>query len=161
MEKMLKTLLLCLGLSLAAIMPAAALDGREAVAIVALMEAYAEESGQAIYHGGAGEVFEYDMDGENRIGAAGFDFDRWTLLFDAVMTGFMACIPDAQFNAIFDEPLALLEASTSLTAEQKAVIRADLEPEIAAARQARASGAQFAAIVEPLMPRLRLLVFGE
>lgn len=154
-------ILLGLAASVALIGPALALDEREATAVVEIMEAYAAASGEPVYHGGAGEVFEYDMDGEDLIGAAGFDFDSWSIAFDDVLTGFMASIPDAQFNAIFDEPLARLDASTSLTDEQKAVIREDLEPEIAAAHEARAGGARFAAIVQPLLPRLQVLVFGQ
>ena len=160
MGTMLKTLLMCLGLS-AVVAPAMALDLQQAEAIVEIMEAYTAASGQAIYHGGAGEVFEYDMDGDNLIGAAGFDFDRWTTAFDEVMTGYMASIPDAEFDAIFAAPLASLEANTSLTDEQKAVIREDLAPEIAEAYEARAGGAGLAAIVAPLTPRLYRLVFGQ
>ncbi|MGB3338734.1 MAG: hypothetical protein WBA73_16285 [Devosia sp.] len=156
-----RKVLLGLVASAAMIAPAVGLDEREATVVVEIMEAYAAASGEPVYHGGAGEVFEYDMDGEDRISAAGFDFDSWTIAFDDVMTGYMASIPDAEFDAIFEAPLALLDANTRLTDEQKAVIREDLEPEIAAAHEARAGGAPFAAVVQPLLPRLHVLVFGQ
>jgi hypothetical protein len=141
--------------------PAPAFDGREAETVVGIMERYVQDSGAAIYHGGAGELFEYDADNTGLIAAAGFDFDSWTVAHDAVMTGYMASIPQAAFDAILDEPMVQLASNTSLSEEQKAVIREDLAPELAAARDARASGQGYAAIVQPLLPRLEALVEGR
>lgn len=158
MMRVFKGVLLCL-VAMAA--PVWAFDTREAETVVGIMERYVQDSGEAIYHGGAGELYEYDADNTGLIEAAGFDFDSWTTAHDAVMTGYMASLPQAAFDAILDAPLAQLASSTSLTDEQKAVIREDLEPELAAAREARASGQGYAAAVQPLMPRLEALVAGK
>ncbi|UXN71852.1 hypothetical protein N8A98_12025 [Devosia neptuniae] len=141
--------------------PGWALDQREAEIVVGIMEQVAAISGEPIYYGGGGEVFDYDTQNGELIPAAGFDHDSWITAHDAVLTGFMASMPEPEFNAIFAGPLAQLDASTSLSAEQKAAIRADLEPEIAAARAARESGQANADAVRPLLPRLQVLVFGE
>lgn len=159
--RMFKSALLGLCALLAFAGSAWALDRQEAEIVVGIMEQVAAISGEPIYHGGGGELFDYDTQNGELIFAAGFDYDSWIAAHDAVLTGFMATIPEPEFNAIFAEPLAQLDASTSLTAEQKAAIRADLEPEIAAARAARQSGQAYADAVRPLLPRLQVLVFGE
>ena len=161
MTRMCRPALLGLGALLVFAGPAWALDQQEAEIVVGIMEQVAAISGEPIYYGGGSELFDYDTQNGELIFAAGFDHDSWIAAHDAVLTGFMASMPEPEFNAIFAGPLAQLEASTSLTAEQKAAIRADLEPEIAAARAARQSGRANADAVRPLLSRLQVLVFGE
>ncbi|HEV7345552.1 MAG TPA: hypothetical protein VGN60_07960 [Devosia sp.] len=155
-----RALLLCLG-CLASLTPALALDQQQATVVVEIMEAYHESSGEAVYHGGAGELYDYDLEGGGAIENAGFTRDEWTLAYDELMAGYFATIPQAEFDAAFEAPLAQLQASTSVTDEMKAVLRQDLLPRIEAARDARRNGAAFAAIVEPFLPRLHALTLGE
>lgn len=155
-----RVLLLCLGF-LVGLTPALALDEQQATVVVEIMEAYHESSGEAVYHGGAGELYDYDVEEGGIIATAGFTREEWTVAYDDVMAAYLANIPQAEFDASFEAPLAQLEASTSLTDEMKTVLRTDLLPRIEAVRQARRNGAAFAAVVEPLLSRLHSLVLGE
>jgi hypothetical protein len=140
--------------------PALALDGRQAEVVVSLMEQLAEASGEPIYLGGSGEMLAYDEVGDGLIAAAGFDAAGWDSAYDAVIAGYMAGMPDEGFEAMFRAPLARLEASTTLSAEQKAAIRAELEPQIVEVRAAREAGRAHMAAVLPLAERVRVLLFS-
>lgn len=160
-QKMMMKLWVGVAVLVASMQPALGLDMRQAELVVAIMEAHVEATGEGIYHGGAGDVLERDMEGDGFIAAAGFDHDGWASAYDAVMTGYIASIAQDEFDAAFEAPMARLEATTSLTAEQKAVIRADMEVHVAAAREARREGAAHAGVVQPLMGRLRAVIEGE
>lgn len=141
--------------------PALALDGRQAEAVVGLMEQLAEASGEPIYLGGSGDMLAYDEAGDGLIAAAGFDADGWDSAYDAVITGYMAGMPDEAFEAMFRAPLARLEANTTLSGEQKAAIRAEMEPHIAEAQAAREAGRVHMAAVLPVAERVRALLLSD
>lgn len=143
------------------VQPAAGLDLGQAEIVVGIMEAHVEVSGESIYHGGAGDVFEYDMEGDGVIAAAGFACESWVAAYDAVMNGYLANIPQEEFDAAFSGALARLDGMDSLSDEQKMEIRREMEPHVAAAEEARREGAAHAALIEPLMPRLRAVVGGN
>ena len=138
--------------------PAAALDMGMVDRVVTLMETIAEESGEDIYYG-AGDVF-YELDFNGHIAAAGFSSTDWAAAFDEVVTGYMATIPQDEFDAMFREVVAMLEAST-LSDEQKAELRQDMVLHIAEAQRARESGMPHAEAVLPFAERLHPLFFGE
>ena len=138
--------------------PAAALDMGTADRVVTLMETIAAESGEDIYYG-AGDVF-YELDFNGHIAAAGFSSDDWVDAFDEVVTGYMATIPQDEFDAMFREVVAILEAST-LSNEQKAELRQDMVLHIAEAQRARESGMPHAEAVLPFAERLHPMFFGE
>lgn len=138
--------------------PALALDMATATKVVELMETIADASGETVYYGG-GDVF-YDLDYDGQIAAAGFGSADWAIVFDEVVSGYLAIMPQNAFNAIFEDALARLDAS-SLTEEQKLSVRTDMEQEIGMARQARLDGAAYADAVRPLAGRLDALIFGD
>lgn len=137
--------------------PAAALDAEQAGRIVGLMEQISAQSGEVVYHGAGDAFFELDTDG--LIGAAGFERQQWAVLFDEVVIGYMATIPQDEFDAMFAELLVMLETS-ALTDEQKQSLRVDMEQEIGMAQQARRDGAVHADAVRGLADRLHVLFFG-
>lgn len=149
---------LALALTLAA--PAVALDPREAEAVVAIMEQLGVESGEGMYHGGGDIAYAFDGNGFGLIPAAGFSEQSWIVAYDAVATGYMATIPQDEFDAILNEPLAMLEAST-LSDELKAEMLTDMEQLIAEAQAARETGFAHADVVRPLAARLDVLFSGE
>lgn len=143
--------------------PAMALTTDEAEAVVEIIEQLAAETGEGMV-ADAGEIFfDYDALGTNLIPAAGFDRESWVVAYDAVATGYMATIPQDQFDAIFEEPLAQLEGS-ALPDDQKAMMREHVEELLAEAQAAREQGVVHAEAVRPLEGRLHALfsgVFGE
>lgn len=157
MNMMGKMLAVVAGLVLALTGPALALDASQASTVVGLMEQVAEQSGESVYYGGGDTFFDLDYDG--LIAAAGFDRDRWVVIYDEVVTGYMATIPQGEFDAIFSGVLETLEAS-DLSDEQKQSLRVDWEQEIGMAQQARKDGAEHAEAVRPLADRLHALFFG-
>lgn len=138
--------------------PVLGLDLRTADTVVTLMETIIDESGEEVYHGGGDVFFEADYNGH--ITAAGFSQATWSVVFDEVVTGYMATIPQDEFDAIFREAVAALEAS-ALTDEQKAEGRKDMVLVIAEAQQARESGMPHAQAVLPLADRLYPMFYGE
>lgn len=149
---------LALLLGLAAV-PAQALTLAEAEAVVGIVEQLAEEAGEGMVADAANIFYDYDSLGASLIPAAGFDRHGWRVAYDAVATGYMATIPEDEFNAVLAEPLARLDAS-ELPADQKAMLRAHMDGLIAEAQAARLSGMPHADVVRPLKFRLAALFFG-
>jgi len=141
------------------VMPAAALDANRAGTVVTIMEKISEESGEDIYYG-AGDVF-LELDDNGYIAAAGFSDADWVVTFDEVVTGYMATIPQDEFDGIFRDLVAMLEASTALSDAQKAEVRQDMVLNIAEAQRARESGMPHAHAVLPFADRLYPMFFGE
>lgn len=139
--------------------PAQALTSAEAEAVVGIVEQLAEEMGEGMVVDAADIFYDYDSLGVSLIPAAGFDRQGWRIAYEAVATGYMATIPEGEFNAVFAEPLARLDGS-ALPEDQKAVIRAHVEGLVAEAQQARLSGMVHAEVVRPLEYRLDALFFG-
>lgn len=140
--------------------PALALDQREAEAVVTIMEALAQEMGEGMSTDAARIFYDYDSLSGSLIPAAGFDRASWIVAYDAVASGYMATIPQDEFDAIFEEPLAMLEAS-GLPEDQKVAMRAHVDSLIAEAQQVRLDGMQHAEVVRPLEARLYPLFYGE
>lgn len=140
--------------------PAMALTADEAEAVVGIVEQLAAETGEGMVADAAEIFFDYDALGTNLIPEAGFDRASWVTAYDAVASGYMATIPLDQFNAVFEEPLARLEAST-LPDDQKVMMREHMAGLIAEAQAAREQGAVHAEAVRPLEGRLHALFFGE
>ncbi|KFL31916.1 hypothetical protein JP75_05805 [Devosia riboflavina] len=140
--------------------PAMALTVGEAEAVVGIVEQLADETGEGMVADAAEIFFDYDALGANLIPAAGFDRASWVTAYDAVASGYMAVIPLDEFNAVFEEPLALLEAS-ALADDQKAMMREHIVGLVAEAQATREQGMVHADIVRPLEGRLHALFFGE
>ncbi|WP_152664668.1 hypothetical protein [Devosia geojensis] len=155
----LKRLPLPFGLVAAFVSPGVAFDTREAETVVVILEELALERGQAIHAGAAAEWYAYDAEGTGLIAAAGFTEARWTSAYHAVVAGLVAATPQAEFDAMFAEPLARLAAS-SLAEEQKSAIRVKYAAQVVEARSIRAAGAAHAAAVAPLLTRLQALTYG-
>lgn len=136
-------------------MPALALDAGEAERVVGLMETLSSQMGLEVYHGGGDAFLEADHGGE--IAAAGFSEARWLAGFDEVVSGYMASIPQGEFEAAFIEALALLDES-ALADDQKAMIRAEMDAHIALAQQTRRDGAAYVDAVRALKDRLDVLI---
>lgn len=136
-----------------------ALDRAEAEAVVSIMEALTDEMGGGMATEAAGIFYDYDQYGAALIPAAGFDRAGWIDAYDAVAAGYMATIPQDEFDAVFEEPLALLEES-GLPEDQKAAMRAHMDGLIAEANAVRQAGMVHAAAVEPLENRLYPLFYG-
>lgn len=151
---------MALGLVAGLVSPVLALDGREAEMVVGIMEALAADSGDSVYFGGGPDLFEYDAVGEGLIPAAGLDENRWSVLHDEVVAGYMATIPQERFDAVFDAVLERLNANTTLSEEQKAIVREDMAPQISEAYAARKAGLAHAETMRPLASRMQALVFG-
>lgn len=149
-----------LAASLLMVTPAMALTADEAEAVVTIVEQLAAETGEGMVADAAEIFFDYDALSTNLIPAAGFDRASWVVAYDAVASGYMATIPQDEFDAVFDEPLALLEGS-ALPDEQKAMMREHVEGLVAEAQATRAQGAVHAEAVRPLEKRLHALFFGE
>lgn len=138
--------------------PVVALDTNRVGTVVTIMEKISEESGEDIYYG-AGDVF-LELDYNGYIAAAGFGEADWIATFDEVVTGYMATIPQDEFDAMFRDVVAMLEAS-ALSDEQKAELRQDMVLHIAEAQRARESGMVHAQAVLPFADRLYPMFFGE
>ncbi|HWV20276.1 MAG TPA: hypothetical protein VN036_04550 [Devosia sp.] len=140
--------------------PVLALTASEAEAVVGIVELMAEETGEGMVTDAAEIFFDYDAMEANRIPAAGFSRESWVNAYEAVASGYMATLPQAQFDAIFAEPMARLEAS-ELPEDQKTMLREHMEGLIAEAQETRQQGMAHADVVRPLEDRLHALFFGD
>lgn len=140
--------------------PVMALTSEEVEAVLGVVEQLAQEMGEGMVADAAGIFYDYDSLGASLIPAAVFSRDRWVIAYDAVTAGYMATIPEDEFNAVFEEPLATLEAS-ELPEEQKAMLREHVAGLIAEAQAVRQSGMQYADVVRPYEDRLYPLFYGE
>lgn len=140
--------------------PALALTASEAEAVVGIVELMAEETGEGMVTDAAEIFFDYDAMEANRIPAAGFSRESWVTAYEAVASGYMATLPQEEFDAIFAEPLARLEAS-QLPEDQKTMLREHMEGLIAEAQETRQQGMAHAEVVRPLQDRLHALFFAD
>lgn len=140
-------------------LPALALDGQQAEAVVSVMEVLTLEMGEGMSADAADIFYDYDSLGTSLIPDAGFDRAGWIEAYNAVTAGYMATIPQDEFDAIFAEPLAMLEAS-ELPEDQKAAMREHVSGLVAEAQAERESGMAYVDIVRPLEDRLYPLFFG-
>ena len=148
-----------LAVSMAASAPAMALTPDEAEAVIGIMEHLTAEIGETMSTESGGKFYDYDsMDGA-LIAAQGFSRESWVVAYDAVMAGYLAVMPEAQFRMTFEEPLALLDNS-ELPEEQKAMMRAHIGELMAEAQALRNAGAAHADVVRPYEQRLYPLVYG-
>ena len=149
----------CLSMGVLAILagPGVAFDTGEAETVVGILEQLADERGEGVYAEAAADWFEFDAEGSGLIAAAGYSEESWTLAYDALLAGYTAAIPEAEFEATISGPMASLETS-SLAEDQKALLRDEFEGLIAEARELRQEGAPYVDVVRPLMPRLDVLV---
>ena len=138
--------------------PALALTPHEAEAVVSVMEVLAVDMGEGMSADAASIFYDYDTLGANLITEAGFDRAGWIEAYEAVAAAYMATIPQDAFDAVFEEPLAMLEAS-QLPDDQKAAMRAHVNGLIAEAQAVRQSGMVHADVVRPLEARLYPLFF--
>lgn len=138
---------------------ALALTSQEAETVVTIVEQIADEMGEGMVLDAGGIFYDYDSLGASLIPAAGFDKQSWIVAYEAVATGYMATIPEDEFNAVFEGPLAQLAAS-GLPDEQMAMMLDHVEGLIAEAQEARQSGMQYADVVRPLEGRLYELFYG-
>jgi hypothetical protein len=139
--------------------PAAALESAEAEAVVTILEALSPERGEQVYYDeeAAGDWFDFDAETDARIPAAGFSRESWRTAYDETLTGLMATIPDAEFEAMYAASETRINASPALDESQKRQLVAEWREELGKARALRASGVQFREVVRPIASRLRRL----
>ena len=149
----------CLSMGLLAILagPGVAFDTGEAEIVVSILEQLADERGEGVYAEAAADWFEFDAEGSGLIAAAGYSEENWMHAYDALLAGYTAALPEAEFEATISGPMARLETS-SLAEDQKALLRGEFKRLIAKSRELRQVGAPYADVVRPLMPRLDVLV---
>lgn len=134
----------------ALVSPAAALTEEEAGKVTRLLgELQPELGGLAYDEEAADDWFDRDQESEGRIEKAGFSREGWKEALDATFRGYLATIPEAEFEDRFANIEARLEASSTLTAEQKAAMREMFEEERAKTRALRAEGRQYLDIIRP------------
>lgn len=139
--------------------PAKALTRQEAIVVVKLMQALTPEFGRLAYdEQAADDWFEADAESEGRITHAGFTRETWRVALGATVTGYIACLPEAEFRAKLSTMRANAESRGTFTAEQRRAI-VEFADEITARLEAmRAEGRVYVEIVRPLAPRLRVLM---
>lgn len=152
-----KRVFLSLGILAIIAGPGVAFDIGEAETVVAILEQLADERGESVYVQAAADWFEFDAETSGLIAAAGYDEESWTLAYDALLSGYMAAIPEAEYEAMISGPMSRLEAS-ALSEEQKALVREEVERVVAEAREQWQVGTRHADVVRPLVPRLDVLV---
>jgi hypothetical protein len=148
--------LLALVLSVA---PAKALTRQEAIVVVKLMQALAPEFGRLAYdEQAADDWFEADAESEGRITHAGFTRESWRTALGATVTGYIACLPEAEFRAKLAAIRERAATRGTLDDAQRRAMLAMVD-EIAARLEAmRAAGRAHVEVVRPLAPRLRVLM---
>lgn len=159
-------LVLALGwalVSTVAVPEARALDAREVEAVVTVLEKLASETGRSVFHDedAAEEWFELDDESSRIIPAAGFSRETWKTAFDSTMTGFIASIPEAEFERMFGEFVDRIAEAGRLTAQQKQEAASILRAEMGWLDTFREQGARYEAVVGPFGGRLRRLTFGD
>ncbi|KKB84374.1 hypothetical protein VW29_10440 [Devosia limi DSM 17137] len=139
--------------------PVLALERNEAAAVVSIMEELVVEMGEGMTVDAADIFYDYDSLGASLIPAVGFDLASWSAAYHAVASGYMASMPQMEFDAVFEGPLAQLEAA-ELPEDQKAMIREHVDLLIAEAQALRLSGMPFVEVVQPFADRLHVLFHG-
>jgi hypothetical protein len=140
--------------------PAAqALEPGEAEAVTRILERLSQETSDSVLIGEANFWFELDAEIDGLIGAAGFNEGSWRRAYDETLSGLLASIEQAEFDATIAAPVEMLAASPHLTEAQKAEILADFQVSMDELAAERAAGAAHRQVVAPYADRLRRLVF--
>ncbi|MFC3209247.1 hypothetical protein [Aquamicrobium soli] len=142
-----------------AVTDAAALDAREAGAVVTILEKLSAETGKTVFYDeeAAQEWFEIDDESSQLIPAAGFSDDTWKAAFDHTMMGFIASIPQAELEQMMEEFADKLGELGKMTPQQKQAAREMLRAEMGNFDAIREQGARYRSAVAPHAARLRLL----
>jgi len=155
-------LVLVFAISLA--IPAAeALERREIEAVVGVLEKLTSETGNTVYYDedAAEEWFKTDEEMSELIPAAGFSRRSWKAAFDQTITGFIASVPEAEFDEMIEEFIDKVAEAGKLTPEQKREAAIALRAEMGRLDEVREQGAPYRDLVVPYGPRLRKLVFSR
>lgn len=141
--------------------PARALTADEAERVVQLLGELEPELGRLTYdEEEADQWFDDDSAFEGRIVKAGFTRESWKKALDATFKGYLATIPEDEFEAKVTGLTERLENS-DLTAEQKAEMLSFVETKIAETRALRAQGEQYADTVRPYAGQLQELLADD
>ncbi|HWK67971.1 MAG TPA: hypothetical protein VNS34_23860 [Rhizobiaceae bacterium] len=137
--------------------PAMALDAREVQAVVTVLEKLASETGDTVYYDdeAAEQWFEIDDESSQLIPAAGFTRASWKEAFDQTMTGFIASIPDAEFEQMMEDFIDKIAEIARMTPEQKQTAAEGLRAERGKFDAIRNRGAKYKAVIIPYAERLR------
>ncbi|MGI6852560.1 hypothetical protein [Mesorhizobium sp. 1B3] len=141
-----------------------ALDARDVQAVVTVLEKLASETGDTIYYDeeAAEEWFEIDDESSQLIPAAGFTRASWKEAFDQTMTGFIATIPNAEFEQMMEDFINKIAEMARMTPEQKQSAVDGLHAERGKFDAIRNRGAEYKAVVIPYAERLRkIAIQGE
>lgn len=142
-----------------AVSPARALTQQEAIVVVKLMQALTPKFGKLAYdEDAADDWFEADSESEGRIARAGFTRESWRVALGATVTGYIACLPEAEFRDTLASIRANAETRGSFTAEQRRVVMEFADEMTTRLETMRQEGRAHAEIVRPLAPRLRALM---
>ena len=148
----------CLGLLMFG-PPAHALTRQEAIVVVKLVQALSPEFGKLAFdETAADDWFEADAQSDRRISRAGFTQESWKVALTATVTGYIACMPEAEFRAILASVRASAERRTALDAAQRRAMLEWVDEGILRLETMWAEGAPHADIIRPLAPRLRKLM---
>lgn len=141
--------------------PAMALTADEVGAVTRLLGELEPEFGKIAYDETvAEEWFEQDQDNEGRIAKAGFTRESWKEALDATFMGYLATIPQSEFDAEMARIETRLETSTTMNAEQKSAMREIMNEQFASIRALRDGGADYVDTVRPYSDHLHA-VFGD
>lgn len=148
-----------LGLVLS-VLPAFALSAGEAQKVIELVEKLEPDRGKIAYdEEEADQWFEDDSAG--LIEKAGFSREGWKEAFDAVMQGYLALVPQSEFDAKLSVIKTRLESASGLSAEQKAAVQAMFDEQVVAIHTYRQNGRQHMDVVRPLAARLKPLIMPD
>lgn len=136
---------------------AAALNTRDAQAVVTVLEKLAAETGGSVYYDedAAQEWFEIDDESSQLIPAAGFTQSSWKEAFDQTMTGFIATIPQVELEQMINVFMEKIGELGKMTPQQKQEAAEALHAEMGKFDAIREAGARYQDIVSPYAQRLR------
>lgn len=141
--------------------PATALTEDEAGEVTRLLNELAPEQGNFAYdEEEADDWYDRDQDQNGIIEKAGFDRDSWRRVLGETFRGYLALMPDADFQARFKQINDKLNADTTLTSEQKLEMQAMVDEQWAVITKLREQGLEFADTVRPHADLLHV-VMGE
>lgn len=139
---------------------AMALSSTEAGTVVAVLEQLAAETGETVFYDeeAADEWFDMDAESSQHIAGAGFTRQSWKLAFDATMTGFIASIPEREFDQITEDFVTKIGEIAQMTESQKQEAMDALRAEFGKLHEVRNAGVAHISAVGPHMQRLRRVV---
>lgn len=155
----LRALVAAIGFSVA-LLPASvfALSAKDAATVVQLIETLQDELGNFAYDDEfADDWFERDAESQGLITAAGFSQESWRTAVGDTYRGFLANVPEAEILKVFADARRRVEATRSLSPEQKTIVLQVTDAKRQELLQLRTEGKAFARTVQPLVPRLRAI----